>query len=207
MFTSGARAAAAAISDASRPVRATSSSTPMPNGASRTSRPMRAAGIRRGQRIQPRGDIVALAIAALAVVDDHAAADRGHGREHADDEAVAGQQQGRLAQHDAHVRGAAGRERLRAAEQPHLRFDLGRARVEMHRGAVLQRLGGAQQVEPAIDLFHRAETPGSARTSPRASSGASTSARLSAVRCPATARPALEPCTWTPRTRRVRPEG
>ena len=53
---------------------------------------------RRGQRVQARLHVVALAVAALAGIHHHAAADGHHGREHADDEAVAGQQQRRLAQ-------------------------------------------------------------------------------------------------------------
>ena len=86
-------------------------------------------------------DVVALAIAAARRIHHHAAADRHHRREHADDEAVAGQQQRRLPQHQAHIRGSCpGCIAAVPSEQPHFGFDLRRARMEVHRRAVLQGL-------------------------------------------------------------------
>src|ERR1035441_9000687 len=103
MATSGARAAAAAISRSGIAVRATRSAMPMPKAASRTSSPTRAAP--GAQVFQARLHVVTLAIAPGAGVHHHAAADGDHRREHADDETIAGQQERRLPQDEAHVCG------------------------------------------------------------------------------------------------------
>ena len=107
--------------------------------------------VRSGENVQSRRGIVRLAIADTAGVEHGAAADRDDGREHADDEAVAGQQQRRLAQDDAHVGSLAGFHHGRGAQQPNFRLDLSGARVKMHRRAMLQRLGRGQQIERAIE--------------------------------------------------------
>ena len=154
MAMRGARAAAAAISGSTNPVRATRPAIPMPKGVSRTSRAMRSAA-------SADARTSSLARSGLpgrvAHIQHHAAADGRHRRKHADDETVSRQQQGRIAQHQPHVRRAARLERSRSFQQPHLGFDLRRSGMEMHRRAVLQRLRRGQKLEPAIHLFDGAE--------------------------------------------------
>ena len=105
------------------------------------------------QRAQPLAATrSSLAIPLAADIHHHAAADGHHRRKHADDEAVSGQQQRRLPQHDARPAALARLQRGGAVQQPHLRLDLRRARMEMHRRAMLQRLGRRQELQRAIDL-------------------------------------------------------
>ena len=77
----------------------------------------------------------------------------------ADNESVSRQQQRRFPQHDARPAALAGLERRDAIEQPHLRFDLRRACMKMHGGALLQRLGRRQELQRAIHLRDRPEYP------------------------------------------------
>ena len=58
-------------------------------------------GIGAGEHVQPRRGAVRLPVTPLADVQDHAAADGHHRREHPDDEAVAGEQQRGVAKDDA----------------------------------------------------------------------------------------------------------
>ena len=191
MAIRGARAAAAAISGSTNPVRATRPAIPMPKGVSRTSSAMRSAASADARTSSlaraafPRG--------AHGHIQHHAAADGRHRRKHADDETVSRQQQGRIAQHQPHVRRAARLERSRSFQQPHLGLDLRRSAMEVHRRAVLQRFRRGQKLEPAIHLLTARNTPGSESASPRANSAGSMSARFTAVRWPATARSALAP--------------
>ena len=60
-------------------------------------------GIRTGEDVQAGGRVVGFAVADAARIEHHAAADGHDGREHADDEPIAGQQERRFAQHDAGV--------------------------------------------------------------------------------------------------------
>ena len=126
------------------PVRPCPCRISIPAPASRCVRPRSLPPARAAARLPWRS---AFAIPHAAGVQHHAPADRHHRRKHADDKAVSGQQQRRLAQHDAGPGALAGLQRRRAVEQPHLRFDLRRARMKVYGRAMLQRLGRGQQFE------------------------------------------------------------
>ena len=134
----------AAISLGCRPVRATRSSRLSPNADSRTSSARRAAVFGPARTSRRAAALSRLAIAALADIDHDAAADGHHGREHADDEAVAGEQQRGVAEDDARVGGGAGLERGASAEQADFGLDLGGPGVEVDGRAVLQRARGGR---------------------------------------------------------------
>ncbi len=125
-----------------------------------------------------------------------------------------GQQQRRLAQHQPGIGRRSRRQNLPVerllprAQQPHFGLDFRRAGMEVHRRAMLQRLGGGQQFQAAIDVPHGSKPAGlGEHVAARRSPPARCPARLMAVRCPATAASAGEPCTSTPRTRSRRPAG
>ena len=92
--------------------------------------------------------------------------------------------------------------------QPDFRDRLLRVGVKVDAGAVFERLGGVEQRELRIDSSRWSEMcPAMASVMPRARSSVETPARFSAVRCPAMAASAGEPCTCTPRTRTRLPAG
>jgi ceramide glucosyltransferase len=112
------------------------------------------------QYVEARGRIVGLPVTVAADIEHHAAANRHHGREHADDEPVEGQQQCGFSEHDASVAGAAGRERHDMSEQAHFGFDFRSTGVEVNGRAMLQRLGRGKHLDTAIDVGDGAEQPG-----------------------------------------------
>ena len=112
--------------------------------------PVRGTGFR--DRFQSRRRRGLLTVAQARVIEDHAASDGDDRRKHPDDEAVAGKQQGRLAQNQSRLRFRAGAQRGARVDQPDLGFDFGRPGMEMNRRAMLERLGGRQQLQQAIDF-------------------------------------------------------
>jgi hypothetical protein len=96
--------------------------------------------IRRRDSRQPCRRISSLAIAQSSVIEHHPPSDRDDRRKHADDKTIARQQLSRLAQNDPRESFPA-RLQHRAFDQPDLRFDLRRPRMEMDGRAMLQRLG------------------------------------------------------------------
>lgn len=68
-------------------------------------------GVVGSQDVEACGGVLGAAVAPLADIDDGAAADGDDRGEHADDEAVPGQEEGRIAENDARVGGRAGLQR------------------------------------------------------------------------------------------------
>src|ERR1017187_3060843 len=95
-----------------------------------------------------------------ADVQDDAAADGDDWGEPADDEAVAGKQQGGIAQQEPYERAGAGWEDGQAAREAHFGLNLGRAGMKMDRCAMLEGLRGREQMKAAGHLIHGAKAAG-----------------------------------------------
>ena len=139
-------------------------------------------------------------------IEHHAAADGRDGREHPDDEAVAGEQQRRFAEHDTGISAAPGPSLARPSSS---RTSAWISAVPAWKCTGARCFSGLAEGRRSASsrVRGRLEKPGSESTSRERGRRVRYPARLTAVRCPAEARAADSPWTSRPRTRSRRPSG